>query len=342
MPEQKIISSFKISALLALDLRAELNAEEQGFLDNWLKQSPANQSIYNRLKDDKIKQQDLAVLQSFNMPEALRKVQDRINTNLKNSKNYRPLFYAIAAAVALMTVATFFYLSSRNSDLLDSAIVKNITITTSKGMDKDITLPDGTKVWLNAVSTLSYSPGFDKSDYRTVSLIGEAYFVVTKNPKRPFIVKTKLQNIEVVGTEFLVESYPEDSEVKTSLYNGIVKVKRANKPDIVLSPGQQSLVSNFAIRIKQIENVNENINGQKNDISFDKEPLDQVMRKIARWYDIEVSYPENVNAGNISGSISKNASLAELREILAALYPNLTVAARKNQIIITEKPITRK
>lgn len=353
MPEQKIISSFKISALLALEQKAELDAGERQYLDEWLEADQANRGIYNRLKDEEGKAQDINVFQSFDTSNALLKVQSRINATEKPAGSFFRYYY-VAAAVALISLSVLFYICVKDKiDITDRSAksstknaVENIILSTPVGVQRNIHLPDGTRVWLSAESSLSYSSEFDQSDYRIVSLIGEAYFVVTKNSKRPFIVKTKLQEVEVIGTEFLIESYANDPEVKTSLYSGRVKVKRANKPDIVLSPGQQSLVSNFAIRIKSLERPKEDLIAKQEDkIYFEKESLTEVLLKIARWYDVEVSYPERTNTGVISGAISKDSALPKVQAMLAALYPTLNVdlEPNKRQIIITlKRSATRK
>ncbi|RZK79942.1 MAG: FecR family protein [Pedobacter sp.] len=188
---------------------------------------------------------------------------------------------------------------------------------------KQIILPDGSKVRLNAASSLSYSRTFDTSDNRIVNLNGEAYFDVVADNNRPFIVRTKLQDVEVLGTKFLVESYNEEPEVKTSLYSGKIKIKRVNAEDVVLSPGQQSLVSSFAFRIIQLSDSDVSKDLERFDyIDFKGETIQQVLRKVARWYDVQIKYDGPVSEYKISGSISKDIELPKVIEMLNILFPN--------------------
>jgi transmembrane sensor len=117
------------------------------------------------------------------------------------------------------------------------------TISTPKGGQYRITLPDGTSVWLNAASSLSFSLMSDKMRTRNVELSGEAYFEVAKDSRRPFIVKTARQEVEVLGTHFNISSYADENTAKTTLVNGSLRViNRSSRIESTLRPGQQSTV----------------------------------------------------------------------------------------------------
>lgn len=163
------------------------------------------------------------------------------------------------------------------------------TIETPKGGQYQVGLPDGTKVWLNAASSLTYPASFSALKDRKVKLTGEAYFEVAKDKNKPFLVSTEKQTLEVLGTHFNVNSYPDEASTKTTLLEGAVKIITNNSTKI-LKPGQEADVT-AKINISEV-NTEEAIAWKNGYFRFDDEKLESVMRKIARWYDVEVSYQD--------------------------------------------------
>lgn len=191
---------------------------------------------------------------------------------------------------------------------LDASIP--LSLSTPRGGTYQVTLPDGTNVWLNSATTLRYPSRFDKPE-RTVELEGEAYFEVASTlPKpRPFLVKTREQTVEVLGTHFCVTAYVDESETKTTLVEGAVKVLnlKANKSDL-LKPGEQSIISDAGTEIRMVNT--ETVIAWKNGIFFFEEtPFEQMMKQIDRWYDIEVRYHGPVPNERFSGKMGKNVNL---------------------------------
>jgi len=161
------------------------------------------------------------------------------------------------------------------------------TIQTPKGGQYQVRLPDGTKVWLNAASSLTYPASFLALNNRSVKLIGEAYFEVAKDKDKPFLVATEKQTVEVLGTHFNVNSYPDEASTKTTLLEGAVKIMTKNSTKI-LKPGQEANVT-VNIDISTV-NTEEAIAWKNGYFRFDDEQLESIMRKISRWYDVEVTY----------------------------------------------------
>ncbi|MBB2149258.1 FecR family protein [Pedobacter gandavensis] len=189
-------------------------------------------------------------------------------------------------------------------------------ISTPKGGQYQINLPDGTKVWLNAVSSLSYPAAFN-GDKRTVKLIGEAYFEVAKNKKMPFVVSTNGQEVMVLGTHFNVNAYGDESQTKTTLLEGAVKVKLDNSEvTAVLKPGQQTIFKANQLEITPVD-VEEAIAWKDGYFLFQDEDIRSIMRKIARWYDVDVVYDRNVSPKEIGGRISRHKSLNEVLKMLS-------------------------
>ncbi|WP_316816153.1 FecR family protein [Pedobacter nyackensis] len=181
------------------------------------------------------------------------------------------------------------------------------TISTPKGGTYQIILPDGTKVWLNAASKLKFPTSFVSLNERKVELSGEAYFEVTKDASQPFRVLTVKQEVQVLGTHFNISSYAEESAVKTTLFEGSVKVKNlqgVKEGHIILKPGQQSIINEGVIKVTKAD-VDEVLAWKNGVFVFNDEPLESIMKKVSRWYDVEVIY-EGVDKNKLfGGSVSR-------------------------------------
>ncbi|WP_343533570.1 FecR domain-containing protein [Pedobacter sp.] len=188
------------------------------------------------------------------------------------------------------------------------------TIETPKGGVWQIKLPDGSSVWLNAASSLTYPISFAKGKNRIVELKGEAYFEVSKDKEHPFIVKTAKQEVEVLGTHFNINSYADESEVKTTLLEGSVKVVPylAGEQANVLKPGEQSILNAKGINIKEVD-ADEAIDWKNGYFMFNNERQESIMRKIARWYNVQIEYAD-ASAKDVMyyGSISRFENVSKL------------------------------
>jgi len=200
------------------------------------------------------------------------------------------------------------------SAMTNGAVAYN-TIKIPRGGQYEVTLPDGTKVWLNAESSLSYPAKFSNKE-RIVELKGEGYFEVAKNKAKPFIVNTANQKIEVLGTHFNVNAYNDDPSVKTTLLEGSVKVyPSASWSAKFLKPGQQSVLTDQSFTVENVD-VEEAIAWKNGVFLFHNENIKTALQKLARWYDVEVSYEGNFNDINFGGSFSRFSDLEESIQIL--------------------------
>jgi transmembrane sensor len=199
---------------------------------------------------------------------------------------------------------------SKNAEAAASVATAFNTMSTPKGRQFNLVLPDGSKVWLNAASSIRYPIVFAGSE-RKVEITGEAYFEVARNTSAPFKVKVNNETeIEVLGTHFNINSYENETSINTTLLEGSVKVKNS-AGSITLKPGQQAQ----SIKLENIKVINDvdvdKVMAWKNGFfNFQDATLQEVMRQLERWYDIEVVYEKNVPELEFFGKIGKDLSLA--------------------------------
>jgi ferric-dicitrate binding protein FerR (iron transport regulator) len=183
-------------------------------------------------------------------------------------------------------------------------------MSTPKGRQFQLVLPDGSQVWLNAASSIRYPTSFTGKD-RRVEITGEAYFEVAHNPSVPFKVEVNKQSeVTVLGTHFNINSYENEESVSTTLLEGSVQVKN-QAGMIVLKPGQQAKVTGLD-KINVLSNVNlDKVMAWKNGVfNFEDATLQEVMRQLERWYDIDVVYEKNIPKLEFFGKMGKDLSLA--------------------------------
>jgi transmembrane sensor len=189
------------------------------------------------------------------------------------------------------------------------------TLSTPTGGQYNIVLADGTKVYLNAVSSVKYPTQFN-GNQRIVELEGEAYFEVAKDKSKPFIVKSGSQSIEVLGTHFNVHAYNNETVVKTTLLEGSVAVTYKNQK-AVLKPGQQSNAAENSNKIVIREVDTEAAIAWKNGrFKFDNADLKSVMKQLERWYGIKVEYRGDVSDVKFNGGTFRNKNLSEVLKVL--------------------------
>ncbi|WP_316822135.1 FecR family protein [Pedobacter gandavensis] len=189
------------------------------------------------------------------------------------------------------------------------------TIATPRGGQYQLQLPDGTHVWLNAASSLKYPIRFAAKN-REVEIQGEGYFEVAKDPSRPFKVKSGHQELEVLGTHFNLNSYSDESAIKTTLLEGAVRISSGlwNKPRL-LSPGQQSIALNDGCKILNV-NPEEVLAWKNGSFVFHDEPLESILRQVARWYDVDIYYQRKPEDLIFTGVVSRNKNISAVLNAL--------------------------
>lgn len=281
------------------------------------------------------------------------------NSKIKSRNTWMYSIIGVAATIAIIVL--FYYNTNTFSETTDNkkSILLN-TVVTQKGSKSNIQLPDGTDVWLNADSKISYDENF-LGDFREVTLTGEAYFDVVKDINHPFIIHTKTIDIKVLGTAFNVKAYDTDAATETSLIRGSVEITLHNSPEkkIILKPHEKLRVNNASLEYitdsgkPDIKPISDDMNivvgtihfqkkdsmaldalWTKNKLVFDTESLVQVMRKIERWYNVHVSVlvDEHAKTTQYSG-IFENETLPEVMEALK-FTGNFSYAINKDTVTI--------
>ena len=190
-------------------------------------------------------------------------------------------------------------------------------LSTEKGEQSPypLILADGTKVWLDAASSITFPTAFTGKQ-RKVQLTGQGYFEVSHNPAMPFIVKTSKSEVQVLGTHFNVSAYEDDQETKTTLLEGSVKIKGKTATGI-LKPGEQAvLTGNDRLSIIKDVDTETEVAWKDGLFVFKNASIEQVMTKASRWYDINIKYEGNVPKRKLNGRMSRAADISELLGIL--------------------------
>jgi len=214
---------------------------------------------------------------------------------------------------------------------------KSNTLSTPKGGQYQVILSDGTKVWLNAASSLRYPTVFTGNE-RKVILNGEAYFEVAKNEKQPFKVVTDRQELLVLGTHFNINSYEDEPDVKTTLLEGSVKVSAfQTKQTILLKPGEQAALKRSGkLKVAQI-NAENAIAWKSGLFQFQGSGIQEALRQMARWYDITIEFEGAVPDIQLWGEVHRKANALEALEILSYFdlkYKILATGNTKKIIVI--------
>lgn len=208
------------------------------------------------------------------------------------------------------------------------------TVETPVGGQYQVVLPDGSRVWLNAASSLRFPSAFNPSDTRTVKLTGEAYFEVAPDKKRPFKVISNQQEVEVLGTHFNVNSYDDDGFTKTTLLKGSIKVKMTGKTAgfRILKPGQQSVLgTGIEVLDVDLETI---VDWKNGNFYFNNESIQRIMKKLSRWYNVDIEYKGAIPAVVFGGEVSRSKKLTEVLELLEHTgQVHFTIEGRK--VIVT-------
>jgi transmembrane sensor len=192
------------------------------------------------------------------------------------------------------------------------------TLTTARGQTYAVSLPDGSRVWINAASELRYMTNLIEGGRRVVNLKGEAYFEIAKDHKHPFVVKSNGQEVEVLGTHFNINAYENEPYIATTLLEGSIRLQTAAQQKL-LKPGEQAQNNsgNLQIRLTNTDNVTDWKDG---DFAFKNVDFLTALRKIERWYNVEMIYdkslPKDLQAG---GWISRKKSLSSVLNFIESV-----------------------
>lgn len=253
----------------------------------------------------------------------------------ENIIRYRKKEYFIrlltkAAAIFLIPVLLYsFYLSSKYYSSLQAQKSTNETyneVFSSVDAITKVTLPDGTKVWLNHSSILKY-PAVFQGDLRTVELKGEGYFEVEHNPDIPFVVKVEEINVVAVGTTFNISAYPDEDKIETSLINGKVELQRIDQngqitPLLKMKPTDLAIYQKVSNKvITQTVGDDRNFSWKEGKLIFNKEPMGEVVKKLSRWFNVDIQIADPKLLEITYTATFRNETLPQVLELLTLVSP---------------------
>lgn len=221
----------------------------------------------------------------------------------------------------------------RRSSMEEKTIIDHYELSVPKGGQYQLTLSDGTRVWLNSASTLRYPSHFN-DDFREVELEGEAYFEVSRRSQnQPFIVKSAHQSTMVLGTVFNIMAYADEAEVRTTLVSGAVRVDYIGEAaqtvsSAVLAPGEATVLVPDGVLQKQRVDVAAATAWKDGKFYFRKTPFAQMMRQLARWYDIEIAYRGAIPNETFSGELDMDMPLETVLDFLIGSDIRFTTQGR--------------
>ena len=201
-------------------------------------------------------------------------------------------------------------------------------LTNPKGSNViDLVLSDGTKVWLNAGSSLEYPVSFTEKD-RKVKVTGEAYFEVAHNALKPFRVLNGETEVAVLGTHFNVKAYENDADIKVTLIEGSVRVSKGAMLKVI-RPGQQAIVESGNIALQDNADIETVLAWKNGYFHFDKTSITEIMKEVSRWYNVDVEFDKSYESRRFSGEIARDANLSQLLKIMNESNVNCSIEGKK-------------
>lgn len=320
--------------IVVADLQADPQFDAAKTLQSLLEQIPANKAKLRKLSWLKYAAAAIVFLMtSFGLWWWMERhlevnhVQEQVFEDILPGTHRAQLTFADGRRVALdgtkegITMGASSIAYADGSSFLDIDTDRDLasqimTLTTPNGGTYQVTLPDGSKVWLNAASALRYPSRFEGTE-RRVELVGEGYFSVERTSgSTPFIVVTNGQSVEVLGTEFNISAYPDETDIKTTLVEGRVQVGTDRQHTIMLMPSEQSVFSSDGKISKTQVDVQQFTAWRKGKFSFDNKTFGQVMAELGRWYDLDIVYEGAVPNKTFYGGAYRNSKLSVVMELL--------------------------
>lgn len=310
-------------------IRGSISEEEYNELQQQI-QNDSDSSVGDMLNECWQKDLNIHVMPRAAKERTRRQINEKIKKDMRRVWFKRASTIAASILIPILIISTVYFYKEMDH----YKQIPNI-VSVNKGQRAGITLPDGTIVHLNSESKLTYTPDFN-GKLREVVLEGEAFFEVTPNKEKPFIVKTSVFDVEVLGTSFNVSVYNDENIVETALMEGKVKLTMQGCPSkpVYLTPSQKFIYSRSDRQgtISIMEGDTE-LAWKQGILAFSAEPLEEVFRKIERWYGVTMHYDkESLVNDNFTGQF-KMISIQEMMNILRMHY-NLKFKIENNDIYI--------
>lgn len=304
-------------------LNGSLDTESHAVLRQWIKEKPENREYFQNTVAIWKATGVMSNADGFDVASAIGKFKEETQPANRIDFYRRALKLSAAAIILLLCgVSSLFFLwqSERSaSEMVEE--YKKYVVEVPDGAKSKITFPDGSVVWLNAGSKVTYDSNFAKES-RNVGLMGEGYFEVSKNKELPFVVNTGKLTVKVLGTKFNLKSYEEDSEVKVTLKEGAVKVGDflTDAAPVVLKPNQRFTFRKVDLSM-QVDSVDaSHIDNWRNGaMTFDKVPLEEIAKELRRLYNIPVRIEgDKLKQIVYYSDFQENVSVEKVLEILSS------------------------
>jgi len=301
--------------LIASFLAGETGEEQNRRLQEWIDQSPENKRVF----DDSRAIWGGSLVDYRQMEKTKDQVLKHVLSKTSRRKVFKPLLYAACLAGALMIGA------------LSSVVILNrtakpsgdITVTTALGQKAETTLPDGTKIWINSGTTISYPSDYGVKNRIARLVDGEIYLEVTKSESQPFILETPDGFVKVHGTSFNVEDYLDDDEAAISLKEGSIEhVSSDGVFRTMMDPGQMVRIDKKTghISLSSCDAENEAL-WHDGELKLERMNAQDIIKKIERWYGVEINVTGNINNENYYWMTIKTESLRELLSLIDKVVP---------------------
>jgi ferric-dicitrate binding protein FerR (iron transport regulator) len=304
-----------------------LTEAEQQALNDWLNSNESNKALLASLLDKEQVAAEVDALLRYDENAAVAAIfgelQEKPPSVVKRRQHMIRQWSVAASIVSVIGITTWlFILRNKNGSLPGDDTLAYNTVTTAPGDQQHVTLPDGSEVWLNTASSIRYPRSF-AGNTREVTIDGEAFFNVAKDKTKPFLVTAGAMKIEVMGTEFDVMAYQDENAIRTTLLEGQVKVSATGSgprtPDSrLLTPGEQAVLlrNDGTLKIEK-PNLDEITGWRNGQFSFHETDMEAILRQVARWYNVKLTYRGSVANIGFTGTIMRKQKLKELLAILS-------------------------
>jgi len=314
-------------------IEGKLSKEKENELLSWIKQNNDNRKLFIEIQNKYTC--EMGIDKNPELKQSWKKLQQRLNIPNSALKS-RQLFMRVASVAAAFLIGIFITVAIYNAVPSLNHEITQQNISVPYGGKTNITLPDGSVVWINSASSLSYPSEFGGK--RLVSLSGEAYFDVTKS-KKPFVILTDFGEVEVKGTSFNVQAY-ENETLQATLVSGSVLVREpVNKKEVLLSPGQQARIVDGKLVVNSVD-TELFTSWKEGRLIFRKEYLPEVIKRLERWYNVKIQMDDDKRLNKIwfTGTIELE-SFSEVLDLLKVTSPIDYSYNEKTRIIkIVYKP----
>lgn len=301
--------NININELIVRKFAGETTAEENIIIENWVKESKANNELFNDLNDIWHSAGSGSDDEEYDVDEAIRNFIHRTRSiNEKKNRNFTINSVLRYAAILILALAIpFTYWIAQNPKTTDESFT---TIYCAFGDKTSVFLPDSSQVWLNSGSKLTFNNNF-KNGSRQLYLEGEGYFSVKKDAENPFLINTSDLNVKVLGTEFNLKAYPDEDDVSVTLVNGSLQVNNSESTAMVV-PNQKLLYKKetHKLTVEDLTDLAPETEWTNGRLVFRNVSLEELERKLERWFDVEIEFAdEEVKERRFSGTLERESIL---------------------------------